>query len=275
MKKTCEICGKEFETNLPNKKYCSPECRMRAFDETQRRYRIKAGILRPEKEIKECAYCGKAFTSRGSQHRFCSRKCQRASTRAQPRVLKCAFCGKEFVAQASRHKYCSSKCKELANSKRFRFGLEEGHKLLICEGCGKEFRQITGNQRYCSIHCRKTANRLKWEAERRKSIAEKTFKRVCVYCGKEFETNDSRKIYCSQTCNVQAVLEGSRARDWQKKQATEKRQSQLNQRIREADELGLSYGNYVAKLRMGATFEELKEKLRNEKSVDGDSDSAF
>lgn len=30
MKKVCKICGKEFETTYPQKKYCSAECAIRA-----------------------------------------------------------------------------------------------------------------------------------------------------------------------------------------------------------------------------------------------------
>lgn len=39
MIKTCEICGKEFDTNYKHKKYCSKECSKQGKVLTDRKYR--------------------------------------------------------------------------------------------------------------------------------------------------------------------------------------------------------------------------------------------
>ena len=39
LKKFCEVCGKEFETNIPNKKYCSVACRKKKDIEYHKLYR--------------------------------------------------------------------------------------------------------------------------------------------------------------------------------------------------------------------------------------------
>lgn len=92
MVKTCPICGKEFATVCPNKKYCSPTCSYkanRAIDkeyykrnrericERQRTY--YAGLpwptLTPLKVV-SCQHCGKMFKETFRHDHFCSDECR-------------------------------------------------------------------------------------------------------------------------------------------------------------------------------------------------------
>lgn len=285
MKKTCELCGKEFETNLPHKKYCSLECYHEAhlISESLRRRQNGARAL----EVKECAFCGKEFQQRASNQKYCSIEC---SNKAQNKrhvfglvtpckVVQCAFCGKEFQQKVPHQKYCSENCRAAAYTPRT--GKVKFDKK-ICPVCGKEFEPHHVNQIYCNAGCQERRAKERAKEWRRDVLKKLEFTRVCKVCGKEFVTNGPDVSHCSRKCadvsRVQVKRQAEIKRVLKADEAhlsAKKRQAQLDQRIREADELGLSYGYYVAKLSAGATFEELKEKMRNEKSVDGDSDFAF
>lgn len=71
MIKTCEYCGKEFETNRGNAKYCSEECRQTLFREL---YRVE----------RKCRYCGKTFSPKEvGKYCYCSDECQKKAYKEQ------------------------------------------------------------------------------------------------------------------------------------------------------------------------------------------------
>lgn len=83
-KKICLECGREFETAVKKKKFCSPQCSRKWFN--ARRCRSKKG--RPEqgrkedrifflmkKYRKECLVCGIGFYSTGESS-YCSQQCE-------------------------------------------------------------------------------------------------------------------------------------------------------------------------------------------------------
>lgn len=76
MVKKCKKCGKEFETNLKEKKYCSVECRAKYWLENNKE-RIKF----------KCECCRKIFgrprriNAKGKKIRYCSRECANKSSR--------------------------------------------------------------------------------------------------------------------------------------------------------------------------------------------------
>lgn len=53
MIKTCLICNKEFETNYPNKKYCSKECSRKAIREADRLRKKKEWQIIKKKQSAE------------------------------------------------------------------------------------------------------------------------------------------------------------------------------------------------------------------------------
>lgn len=68
MKKICQYCGKEFETLVRNKKYCSDTCREKCYHEND----IKKNGGKYEKI---CLICGKTFFTNKAKVKTCSRSC--------------------------------------------------------------------------------------------------------------------------------------------------------------------------------------------------------
>ena len=64
-KRVCPICGKKFETNSGNKKYCSKEC-------SQVKYPVRKKPL-----FKICENCHKRFRAISKNSKFCSLECGR------------------------------------------------------------------------------------------------------------------------------------------------------------------------------------------------------
>lgn len=94
------ICGKEFKSPTPHRKYCSPHCRF--FD--------------PDVK-KICAYCGKEFfPKRGKPNqKFCCLDCRNRGSTASVEIRHCLNCGKEikvypYQIKRNKGKYCSAKC---------------------------------------------------------------------------------------------------------------------------------------------------------------------
>lgn len=73
-KKTCQMCGKEFETQKKNQVYCSQKCQQKA-----RQIRIKEAAKEENTDNKlptaKCKMCGRVFAQRNKNHIFCSKKC--------------------------------------------------------------------------------------------------------------------------------------------------------------------------------------------------------
>lgn len=143
--KICAFCGKEFESKMSNRMYCSDKCR----------HSVKT----------KCAYCGKNIirNRRKDGIYFCSRKC--ASFYSGKTILKeCEHCGKSFDVKKSSveygwGKYCSKEC---ANS-----AMKVSH-YKVCPQCGKTFEWSKRNrmdQTYCSRECMKEAFRIPIDKE--------------------------------------------------------------------------------------------------------------
>lgn len=119
MIKTCEGCGREFET-AHDARFCSKACNTRWHNHQ-----------RPPLE-RNCVWCGKSFLrkrTRDGLYKFCSIECRdlaaaakgrerlnavlaakRAKTAARMPVA-CIACGKEFFSQRGTGKYCSHACR--------------------------------------------------------------------------------------------------------------------------------------------------------------------
>ena len=66
----CEICGKEFEPNFYNRKYCSKKC-----GEEANRRKAASRIKKAPYPTRKCLCCGKEFRPRVKNQRFCNYKC--------------------------------------------------------------------------------------------------------------------------------------------------------------------------------------------------------
>lgn len=63
MIKTCMYCGKEFETNISNKKYCSVECRNKYCNRRQHKKIMARNIDNPtsNKNLEDWCLCAGEF----------------------------------------------------------------------------------------------------------------------------------------------------------------------------------------------------------------------
>lgn len=128
----CVVCGTEFQTYRPDRRFCSDNCRRRASRETEK---AKAKLqAQPKTKAKP-----RHNPFIGPFHRVCD------------------FCGKEFVANFARAKYCSLECNTKAYYKRqFERRKKEHPELVrVCPCCGKEFFRSKANPVYCSYVCKR------------------------------------------------------------------------------------------------------------------------
>ena len=106
-KKHCPVCGKEYETNVHNKIFCSPYCKTKHYQ--QNRAVLKERV---------CKVCGKTFLAKAKNKIYCSEYCQ--TNRC---TNTCTVCGKTFTSARNNTKACSVKC-----MKEYQSGLKK------CEG---------------------------------------------------------------------------------------------------------------------------------------------
>ena len=104
--KVCQYCGKPFQTNNKDKKYCSKQCMI--------------DVQKKEYPIKRCPNCGKEFQNRHKKVKFCCLQCSVDYHKKNPKpqnmvTLVCQMCKKEFQVPYGRRnqKTCSSQCKNL------------------------------------------------------------------------------------------------------------------------------------------------------------------
>lgn len=64
LKKYCDECGTEYETNQPNRRFCSKECSKKFYNYERR----------PEKEL-TCHICTSKFISSAFNAKYCSKIC--------------------------------------------------------------------------------------------------------------------------------------------------------------------------------------------------------
>lgn len=87
IEKTCKVCGKKFKTNLPNQKYCSPECYNKNARDLMRKYAQNHYKAIPKKptpkpQKKECEI-----------YDFTKFDFSRSKETIPKACLKCAYCG--------------------------------------------------------------------------------------------------------------------------------------------------------------------------------------
>lgn len=66
--KTCEVCGKKFESVRSDRRFCSPKCARAA-----RRKDPQSGFGEAK-----CAICGKVYMRKSSNQLYCSPECSKA-----------------------------------------------------------------------------------------------------------------------------------------------------------------------------------------------------
>lgn len=107
---TCayDKCGKEFEKKKgsPGQRYCTPECRDAAYNESRRVVFDRDG---------KCRNCDKDFTKQCDSQVYCTPACKAEyEGKSRPKAgsqNNCKVCGREFTIDAVNKVYCSDECR--------------------------------------------------------------------------------------------------------------------------------------------------------------------
>lgn len=143
MKKTCIVCGKEFEGAG---KTCSEECRFIRRRQTQRDFAIK-NLWTLYNKI--CVICGKPFETYKPHEKTCSKECSKQLNLQN--ILKNKEINKDLINARRRERYQSQKGNAIGKSL--------SNVSAICEVCEKEFIKQRKNVSYCSEECKKVYTR--------------------------------------------------------------------------------------------------------------------
>jgi len=147
----CKICGKEFEKNVHNQKYCSDECKKER----------KNTARKSEPFQTKCVYCGEIFISKRKGSKSCGKRdmLHRVNEKVLTTKTICDCCGKIFEQPKYTHKknvreqrknYCNAKCMGEAYKDRIK---------LTCSECGETFERaksgVVGTEKhyFCSKEC--------------------------------------------------------------------------------------------------------------------------
>ena len=103
VKRICEMCGKEFNSNSKTAKFCCRNC----YDTFRKTHGSTKDII--------CPICGKVFHQARSGQKFCSNNCKSKSQETKKECT-CDNCGTLFKRKISDLKnptnhFCSKKCK--------------------------------------------------------------------------------------------------------------------------------------------------------------------
>jgi len=145
MRKTCQICWKEFNAKKKSQVYCSVDCKI---------------ICQRLPDI-NCEVCGKLFHPSKSWVKTCSKECGYKSMSLWDR--ECEYCWKTFKPEHSYNKYCSRDC-----SVKWRTYLAEKPCLI----CWKMFKPRTSKTICCSMSCAQKYNRENKPEEKKRQTIE-------------------------------------------------------------------------------------------------------
>lgn len=213
----------------------------------------------------KCVVCGKEFEPKNPHRKYCSNACGQKAwyyrARAKhPKRVTCPICGKEFETTIHSKQYCSLECsaagKALAEQRRK--GRDKPIKR-ICRLCGKEFEPTQGNQWYCSLECSNQGWHKRCRGYNKESDETATYERKCEYCGQTFKAHRLQQRFCC-TKHTHLAYKETNLRRLEKKPKAKPDKDRFNRLSREARECGMDYGNYVAQLSLGRTYEELRAR---------------
>lgn len=219
MQKECGICGKFFETENKNRKYCD-DCsthysmRKREYEKGLRES-IRNIPKEPEVYDYTCEMCGKNFktipkllfyitedeNNKMTRHEFCSKKCKDKYKHIHATCDECgaSLADKPYNVNAQKH-FCDEKCKFEYEKK---IAIQNGN-LYTCLRCGKEFIRKDGV--FCGKECYDAAIASGWRPKMKKP--EHIIRtEVCPICKQKrevhYEKNKDTNITvrpCSKEC---------------------------------------------------------------------------
>lgn len=153
--KPCGYCGKSFQSDREDARFCSPVCSSRWQ---------KGDLLL--KDI-VCEGCGKTCKPSNRGAKYCSHSCasadrhrlERERLASDTRICRC--CGDGFTPTTEGAMYCSKRCSSTAASRLYNQRNRAEHHL-VCKCCGGGFVSKMPWALYCTPSCRDVVQ--KWEA---------------------------------------------------------------------------------------------------------------
>lgn len=148
--------------------------------------------------------------------------------------------------------------------------------IKVCAYCGKEFEvnELDHNdvrRKYCGYDCSEAMKNERIKAYKRAG-KKANFEKVCVICGLKFTTNKDRQLVCGERC----AKERKRIKAYEynksnnkpipkikpKPKNTKTNAELILEKNSKAKEMGMSYGQYDAWLRIQADREEREKRGR-------------
>lgn len=249
--KVCPNCGKEYKPRGNRQIFCSQECYWNYYDK-QYKKKDEPEENTCEESVRECWYCGAPFKPKNERQHYCNAECYEADNEFLPPpelgyTRRCLLCGKEFKMTRSNRVFCNRGCQREFNRRKQRENLKE---IRTCPICGKEFEKDRQHLKYCSDECRLKGYRIQNRESQERIRAELKAQA------------DSLPVRPDKVGGIPTIEMPAPFRPVNENGKPTKRKSTLDQIIKEAQELGLSYGKYRALLNTGKTFEELKAKKK-------------
>lgn len=233
-RRTCQWCGRAFETGNVQQRNCSPACgKQLAKHGGVSRAEWRADVAKRKLErfgcsrtasgayLKTCPSCSRTFEAANVEQVFCSETCRLRAKRRRKRArltgipvkktAVCRSCGASFEAQDGRRRLCPA-CRELAEQRKAaRTRRLTEPRTVACAWCGTEFSTRSATAACCSPACsvkhrRHRCSRAEHEAAHPEIYAylrgERS--RTCAWCGAAFEARHPLQAYCSEACQKDA-----------------------------------------------------------------------
>lgn len=181
-------CGQDISDRRDNAKYCSAECKRRAYSARAR------AALGPR--ICQADGCGQDISDRQPHARYCSVRCRDRAAVARAKTARlhewkpraCQGCGVELppkrdgIGRLSRASYCSATCYNRALTVQRR--RDAGPRTCQADGCGQDISGRNLHTQYCSVKCRDRAKRARTPE--------------CAWpdCGRSAVGHSGLRVYC-------------------------------------------------------------------------------
>ena len=226
----------------------------------------------------KCAHCGIPFEQKHFRQKYCSAECSRLAHNAVCRncrqrkklsdgrlaLAKCAVCGTEFEPKNINQKYCSPECKAVRDKVR---ALEKYRKTRnlqypcekTCVDCGQNFMAYKANSKRCP-KCQ--------EAFRATSNIEYLHERYLRKRTSDKPYQPQKNIYQipGLTDEEYAFTPKPKKNPRKRHRSPEENHAIIDDMVRNANTLHISYGEYDACLRQGidpAAYAALRQPHRS------------
>jgi len=168
----------------------------------------------------------------------------------------CQNCGKKFKPYRLTQKFCSRKCAVAFHAEEYRKRRREERGAIVkkCERCGAEYKPSSNHQKFCP-KCSTTVINERTEGYNRLMREARAAEKLKRIARAEKEADERAKIAAMPVIRLKGCGDGSEPPPVKIKPKTH-----LELMMKEAAECGLSYGKYLAALKMGKTYEELKNQ---------------